>query len=73
MIEIVAIVVFMIIAFLVFWGGLHFSQYKKRENAGCCGGGHCSTDGNSSSCYSSKTDFVDNIDNIRAQKSESRG
>jgi hypothetical protein len=64
---------FMFLAILIFAGGLHFSQYKKRENGGCCGGGHCSSDGDSHSCYSSKTDFVDNINKIKAEKLEARG
>ena len=63
---------FMILAVAIFAGGLHFSQYKKRQNAGCCGGGHCASDGGSHSCYSSKTDFVDNLDKIKAEKLEVR-
>lgn len=72
MVQILAIIGFMILAVLVFAGGLHFSQYKRRSNAGCCGGGSCDTDGNSHSCYSSKTEFVENIDQIKAQKLENR-
>jgi len=71
MLQILAIIGFMLLAVLVFAGGLHFSQYKKRGNESCCGGGNCSTD-RDHSCYSSKTDFVDNIDKIKAEKLESR-
>jgi len=71
MLQILAIIGFMILAVLVFTGGLHFSQYKRRDNAGCCGGGNCSS-GNSGSCYSSKAEFVDNIEDIKAQKMENR-
>ena len=63
-----------IVAFLFFIGAialmlfaLQFSQYKKRPS-GCCGGGHCSTgnDGETKihSCYSEKSEFVDNYDTI---------
>ena len=72
MYEILAVVVIMVLALLIFWGGLHFSQYKKRENAGCCGGGHCEAGGDQSSCYSSKENFVDNIDKIKTEKLELR-
>ena len=71
MVQILAIIGFMILAVLVFAGGLHFSQYKRRSNAGCCGGGSCSSE-NSGSCYSSKAEFVENIDQIKAQKLENR-
>ncbi len=38
---------------------LHFSKYKKNDS-GCCGGGHCSTPGNDShSCYGSKIKYID--------------
>ena len=67
MYEILAVIVIMVLALLIFWGGLHFSQYKRRENTGCCGGGNCET-GETGSCYSSKSEFVDNIDSIRAKK-----
>lgn len=69
MIQFLAIIGFMIIAVAIFAGGLHFSQYKKREDgAGCCGGGHCDSGGNQHSCYASKSDFVDNIDKIKTEK-----
>lgn len=71
MYEFIAIIVFMFLAVAIFLGGLHFSQYKRKENAGCCGGGNCASDG-SSSCYSSKEDFVDNFDKIKAEKLETR-
>lgn len=73
MLQILAIMGFMLIAVLIFAGGLHFSQYKKKENAGCCGGGHCDSGGNQHSCYSSKSDFVDNLDVIKAEKLKTRG
>ena len=72
MYEIFAVIVIMVLALLIFWGGLHFSQYKKRENAGCCGGGHCEAGGDRHSCYSSKEDFVDNFDKIKTEKLEAR-
>jgi hypothetical protein len=73
MVQILAIMGFMLIAVLIFAGGLHFSQYKKRENAGCCGGGHCDSGGTQHSCYSSKSEFVDNLDVIKAEKLKTRG
>ncbi|MDX1700564.1 MAG: hypothetical protein R3250_08110 [Melioribacteraceae bacterium] len=69
MLEIFAAIIFILLAFALFAGGLHFSKYKKRENAGCCGGGSCSADGKSS-CYSSKEEFVDNFDKIKAERLE---
>jgi hypothetical protein len=72
MLQLLAIIGFMLLAVLVFAGGLHFSQYKKRENAGCCGGGNCGTEKASHSCYSSKAEFVENIDKIKAEKLEAR-
>ena len=72
MLQMLAIIGFMLIAVLIFAGGLHFSQYKKRENGGCCGGGSCSSDGSSHSCYSSKAEFVENINKIKAEKLEAR-
>ncbi|MEJ2538293.1 MAG: hypothetical protein P8048_14775 [Calditrichia bacterium] len=63
-----------IVAFLFFIGAialmlfaLQFSQYKKRPS-GCCGGGHCATgyvgETKFHSCYSEKSEFVDNYDTI---------
>ncbi len=63
MLQMLAIIGFMILAVAIFAGSLHFSQYKKRNNAGCCGGGSCSNGGGS--CYSSKEDFVDNFDKMK--------
>lgn len=69
MLQYLAIIGFFILAVLIFALGLYFSQYKKREDAGgCCGGGACGTNGTSHSCYSSKSNFVDNLDKIKAQK-----
>ncbi len=52
-----------IVAMVGFAASLHFSQYKKRSS-GCCGGGHCDSDGNKKaaghSCYSEKIDYIDN-------------
>jgi hypothetical protein len=73
MLQMLAIIGFMLLAVLIFAGGLHFSQYKKRGNAGCCGGGNCDSKGGGHSCYSSKSDFVENIDKIKMEKLESRG
>jgi len=68
MLEIIVIIGFMIIAVLIFAGGLQFSQYKKKKNAGCCGDGSCGSD--SHSCYSSKVDFVDNFESIKAKRAK---
>ena len=72
MTQLFAVIGFMLVAILIFGGGLYFAQYKKKANAGCCGGGNCSADGTSGSCYSSKTDFVDNFDKIKADRLEGR-
>ena len=68
MLQFLAIIVVMVLAVAIFVGGLHFSKYKKRANAGCCGGGHCDSGGNQHSCYSSKEEFVDNFDKIKADR-----
>ena len=68
MLQYIAIIGFFILAVIIFALGLHFSQYKKREDAGCCGGGACGTNGTSHSCYTSKSNFVDNLEKIKAQK-----
>lgn len=68
MLQFFVVIGFMFFAVAIFAGGLHFSQYKKRKNAGCCGGGSCSSDGNSHSCYNSKSDFVNNFDKIKVEK-----
>lgn len=68
MLQFLAIIAVMVFAVAIFAGGLHFSKYKKRENAGCCGGGHCSSEGGGHSCYSSKEEFVDNFDKIKADR-----
>ncbi len=81
MAQFAAIVGFMVFAFGLMAIALHFSQYKKRENAGCCGGGSCSSGEHkhengehceshdhscsTGSCYSSKLDFVNNLDKIK--------
>ncbi|MBL1213088.1 MAG: hypothetical protein HND52_07015 [Ignavibacteriae bacterium] len=61
MTQILIVIGFFIAAFSLMAVSLHFSKYKKRDS-GCCGGGNCSTDENGnkvSSCYSSKSEFVD--------------
>jgi hypothetical protein len=70
MLQFIVIVLFFMVAVAAFAGALQFSKYKNREDGvGCCGGGHCSADGNHShSCYSSKSDFVDNFDKIKTEK-----
>ena len=64
MIQYIVIFLFFVLAFSGFVAALHFSQYKRRPSSGCCGGGHCDTDGgkgeHSHSCYSEKSEFVDN-------------
>ena len=59
MIQYIIAIGFFIVAVGIFAVGLTFSKYKKREGAGCCGGGHCSEDGTPGSCYNSKSRFVD--------------
>ena len=59
MLQYLAVIGFFIVAVLIFALGLHFSEYKKRKDAGCCGGGNCATDGTPGSCYNSKSKFVD--------------
>ena len=69
MLQVIVLVVFFMLAIGVFAAALQFSKYKKREDGvGCCGGGHCSADGTPHTCYSSKSEFVDNFDKIKAEK-----
>ncbi len=70
MLQVIVLVGFFMIAIGVFAAALQFSKYKKRENAGCCGGGHCSDNGTPHTCYSSKSDFVDNYEKIKTEKLE---
>jgi hypothetical protein len=69
MMQFLVLVGFFVVAIAIMAAALHFSQYKKKENS-CCGAGNCSTSGGSHdhSCYSSKADFVKNIDIIKAEK-----
>lgn len=64
MIQYIAAILLFAIAIVGMALALHFSKYKKRNNSGCCGGGHCETDKNGKpvahSCYQEKVDFVDN-------------
>ena len=69
MLQVIVLVGFFMVVVGLFAAALQFSKYKKRENAGCCGG-HCAADGTPGSCYTSKTDFVDNFDKIKAEKLE---
>lgn len=68
MLQYLAIIGFFVLAVIIFAFGLHFSQYKKREDAGCCGGGACGTGEANHSCFVSKLNFVDNLDKIKAEK-----
>lgn len=56
------------IAFLGMALSLHFSKYKK-DGASCCGSGHCDSSSkqhyDGSSCYNSKTTFVNKFDTIK--------
>ncbi|PID59677.1 MAG: hypothetical protein CR986_05255 [Ignavibacteriae bacterium] len=72
MLQFLAVILVMIFAVGIFWGGLYFSKYKQKPNSGCCGGGHCDSGGNQHSCYSSKADFVKNIDKLKVEKLEDR-
>ena len=60
MLQYIVVFIVFILAFGIFLAALHFSQYKRRPDSGCCGGGHCSTDKTEGygSCYSEKVDFV---------------
>ena len=68
MMQFLVVVGFFIVAIAIMAVALHFSQYKKKDNS-CCGGGSCSTGGGSHnhSCYSSKADFVEYLDVIKAE------
>lgn len=71
MLQVIVLVAFFMTAIGIFAAALMFSKYKKREDGnGCCGGGHCAADGTPHSCYSSKTDFVDNFEKIKAERLE---
>ena len=64
MLQILIVAVIFSLVIVGFGLALHFSKYKQGD-AGCCGGGNCSTDKSShthSSCYSSKIDFLKKID-----------
>jgi len=70
MAQFIIVPIFFIIAVVGMGLALHFSKYKE-NGAGCCGGGHCSADGQGDgnhSCYSSKSDFVDNYTNLKKIK-----
>ena len=62
MIQYLVVFLVFVFAFGIFLTALHFSQYKRRPDSGCCGGGHCNTDEDKGyhSCYNEKIDFVDN-------------
>ena len=70
MAQFIIVPIFFIIAVVGMGLALHFSKYKQGDS-GCCGGGNCSTDGNSGgnhSCYSSKSDFVDQYPKLKPVK-----
>ncbi|MBZ0181399.1 MAG: hypothetical protein K8F60_03000 [Melioribacteraceae bacterium] len=61
MLQILIVALFFIVAFTLMGLALHFAKYKQGDS-GCCGGGHCDTNGKSSqghSCYSSKINYID--------------
>lgn len=47
---------------------LHFSKYKKKSGS-CCGGGHCSTDGNKPENHTCHARGLDLVERHAAQKS----
>lgn len=53
------VIAFFAVAVVLMGLSLKFSKYKQ-GNSGCCGGGHCDTDGNHEphSCYNEKLKFV---------------
>lgn len=57
MLQILIVTVFFAIAFSLMAMALHFAKWKKKES-GCCGGGHCDTNGGSHSCYNSKINYL---------------
>lgn len=61
MIEYLVTFLLFVVAISLMLVALQFSKYKKRPS-GCCGGGHCTTDGDEAdsghSCYDEKTEFV---------------
>ncbi|MCK9280784.1 MAG: hypothetical protein M0P71_09190 [Melioribacteraceae bacterium] len=62
MTQFIGLFVFFILAAIGMALALQFSKYKKRGDAGCCGGGHCDSNGNhdgNHSCYSKGSKFVD--------------
>ena len=72
MAQFIIVPIFFAIAIVGMGLALHFSKYKQGD-AGCCGGGHCSADGHghgdgNHSCYSSKSDFVDDYTNLKKVK-----
>ncbi len=69
--QLIAVIVFFALATVIMGLSLHFSKYKQKENS-CCGGGHCASgsDGNAHSCYSSKSEFVDNYKKVELKKIE---
>ncbi len=69
MVQFIIVPIFFIIAVVGMALALHFSKYKQGDS-GCCGGGNCSTDGHGGnhSCYSSKSDFADDFQNIKKVK-----
>lgn len=59
MLQIVIVTLFFVLAFSLMAMALHFAKWKKKGESGCCGGGHCETNGGGHSCYSSKINYLD--------------
>ncbi len=58
--QVLVVTLFFMLAFSLTAIALHFAKWKKKGESGCCGGGHCDTDGGGShSCYSSKINYID--------------
>lgn len=56
------------LAFVGMAASLHFSKYKKRAS-GCCGGGHCSTDGSKPENHTCHARGLDLVERHASQKS----
>ena len=56
MLKILIVTVFFIVAFSLMAMALHFAKWKKKKS-GCCGGGHCDSNGGGS-CHNEKVDYI---------------